>query len=102
VKVCHEAKSASNLCLLEARQAGHLCRRSDSRKKYKARKNASVEEIGGLMESSAPVTCISVGKADDVCDALLYIVRHGRVSRFLDLFQSTKLERRRKSSHMEV
>jgi hypothetical protein len=24
--------------------------------KYKARKNASVEEIGGLMESSAPVT----------------------------------------------
>jgi hypothetical protein len=39
----------------QARQAGHLCRRSDSRK-YKARKNASVEEIGGLMESSAPVT----------------------------------------------
>jgi hypothetical protein len=51
-------------------------------------KNASVEEIGGLMENSAPVTWkrISVGKADDVCDALLYIVRHGRVSRFLDLF----------------
>jgi hypothetical protein len=24
--------------------------------KYKARKNASVEEIGGLMENSAPVT----------------------------------------------
>jgi hypothetical protein len=34
---------------------------------------------------SAPVTWNRIsGKADDVCDALLYIVRHGRVSRFLD------------------
>jgi hypothetical protein len=73
--------------------------------KYKARKNASVEEIGGLMENSAPVTWkrISVGKADDVCDALLYIVRHGRVSRFLDPISIDETPSDdEKSSHMEV
>jgi hypothetical protein len=88
VKVCHEAKSASNLSSrTKLAKPVIYAEGDDSRAKYKARKNASVEEIGGLMENSAPTwKRISVGKADDVCDALLYIVRHGRVSRFLILF----------------
>jgi hypothetical protein len=55
------------------------------------------------MENSA-VTWkrISVGKADDVCDALLYIVRHGRVSRFLTYFNRRNSSDDEKTSHMEV
>jgi len=52
--------------------------------KYRARKKASVAEIGDLLSEDAPDTWKSIcaGKADDVCDALLYIVRHGKVTRF--------------------
>jgi hypothetical protein len=54
--------------------------------KYRARKKASVVEIGKMMVGGAPLTWdrISSTKADDVCDALLYIARHGKVDRFID------------------
>jgi hypothetical protein len=54
--------------------------------KYRARKKASIAEIGGMTASDAPRAWAAIcnGKADDVCDALLYIVRHGRVTKFRD------------------
>jgi hypothetical protein len=53
--------------------------------KYRARKQASVSEITGMM-GGAPMTLerITAQKADDVCDALLYICRHGGAKGFRD------------------
>jgi hypothetical protein len=54
--------------------------------KYRARKKASVDEITRMLCDTAPTALarITCKKADDVCDALLYIVRHGPVDSFSD------------------
>jgi len=75
--------------------------------KYKARKDAAVKEVTGLL-SALPEAArfVSTGKGDDAADALLYHVRHGGAKRYVamhaDALRLVKGKEAERSARMEA
>lgn len=54
---------------------------SSSAQRYKARKNASVDEVRSAFKNlPEALGLLECGKADDACDATLYLIRNGAVN----------------------